>query len=662
MNKRLLISCVLAALCSLAFSQKKFSKITEADFALPAEASDSSVDAVYIYRIGDTHFELNESGTFMQTDTRVRIQILTEKGKEYANQAITYYYNEKGSQANNDRVLSLTASSYNLVDGKVVKTNMSSKYQFVEKVNDYSRRTKFTIPEVKVGSIIEYKFTIQSPRYTVIPTWYLQEDDPVRYSFYSATIPEWFKYQVEQRGFAPMKYEKTRTTIQVPMRGDIGKIDATRYVFEAENLTSFKNANFLYSKKDYMQRVEFELSGIEIPGEVYKNYTLSWADVRKSLDEDYDYASTLKMKNPYADEMASLPLEGKPAAVKASLLFAFLKNKLKWDESYKFTPKLSKALKEGKGSNVDLNFIYLSMLRDAGVKATPFVLRLRSQGRLPLTHASMDKLTTCAVAIADENGSLLFADCSANNGDINILPVKLLNDGILYDPNITETSAAGGTRGEIYDLTGIMGNATNTRINVSFNEEGDFVGQRIVTRTGLSSMQYKDGYAEKEDSISFIETKEKNLKCKISSFRLRNGEGVGRACEERIRFTKENMKDGDRIYFNPLVFADETTNYFTDAERLVPVEFPALETTSITSVIPIPEGYAVEELPKAETITLPGYLGATISCEVQENSLVTKYEFEVGKALVPATEYAKLQEFWKDVLRINSLMVCLKKQ
>lgn len=662
MKKRLLVFCVLSALCSMAFSQKKFSKITEADFTLPAEASDSSVGAVFIYRIGDTHFEINQSGTFMQTDVKVRMHILNEKGKEYATQSVTYYYNEKGHSSRNERLSSLSAASYNLVDGKVVKTNMSGKYEFVEKVDDYTRRTKFSIPEVKVGSIIEYKFSLISPNYTDIPTWYLQQDEPVKYSYYSATIPEWFKYQVEQRGFAPMKFDQTRSSIQVPLRGEVATIDATKYVLEAENLTSFKNENYLYSKKDYMQRVEFELSGINIPGEVYKNYTNTWADVRKSLGQDFGFDSELKMKNPYAAEMASLPLEGKPAAVKASLIFAFLKSKLKWDETYKFTPKTSKALKEGKGSNVDLNFIYLSMLRDAGVKATPILLRLRDRGRLPLTHASIDKLNTCAVAIADDSGALLFADCSANNGDINILPVRLLSDGILYDRNVTETSAEGGVRGEIYDLSAIMGNTSTTRINAAFNNQGELVGQRVVTRTGLNSMLYKDSYEEKEDSISFVEKKEKNLNCKISSFRVRNGEGVGRACEERIRFTKEVMKDGDRIYFNPIVFADESKNYFTNAERLVPVEFPVMETTSITSIIPIPEGYAVEELPKAETLMLPGYLGATISCEVQNNVLMTKYEFEVGKTIVPVTEYAKLQEFWKDVLRINSLMVCLKKQ
>ena len=75
----------------------------------------------------------------------------------------------------------------------------------------------------------------------------------------------------------------------------------------------------------------------------------------------------------------------------------------------------------------------------------------------------------------------------------------------------------------------------------------------------------------------------------------------------------------------------------------------------------IPEGYVVEEMPKPETVTLPGYLAVTISFEMQENHLVTKYESIVDNTLIPATEYANLQEFWNKVLKINSMMVCLKK-
>ena len=659
-RKAFLISVLLCAICNLSFAQKKFSKITAADFATPAEAADSSADAVYIYNIGDTHFEILPSGFILRTQIKVRMHILTEKGKEYANQSVVYRYKEKGTS--NDRIFGISAASYNLVDGKVVKTPMEGKYEFVEKVDDYTRRTKFTIPEVKVGSIIEFKYSIDSPHYTYIPTWYMQKDEPVRYSYYAVTIPEWFRYQVEQRGSSQVKFDKKGHTIQVNLRGDIYSIDATRYTLEAENLKSFKDEKFIYCKSDYMQRMDFELSGVEIPGEVYKNYTYAWDDVRKLLEEDYEYGSFLKMKNPYSADMASLALDGKPVSVKASMLYALLKSKLKWDKTYKLYSKPSKAVKEGKGSNIDLNFVYMVMLRDAGIKATPMLIRLRNHGRLPLTHASSDQLNTFVVAIVDDSGALFFVDCASDYADINILPDELMAEGVLYDKNITPTPNAGATRGDIYDLSEIRGNSTNTRINTIITPDGKLAGQRINTHIGFNALSYKENYHEVEDSIALIEKKEKALDCKINSFRVKNAEGLGRAVEERVRFSKDATVDGDRIYFNPLIFPDEKTNYFVKPERVLPIEFPANQTTAITSVVTIPEGYTVEEMPKSETLQFPGYLAVTISFELQENNFVTKYQSIVDNTFIPATEYAKLQEFWKGVLKVNSMMVCLKKQ
>lgn len=658
MRKRLFFVLTLFVVCSLAFGQKKFSKITAADFATPSEAADSSVDAVYIYDIGETRVTAT-TGLNIETQVKVRMQIVTEKGKEYANKAVVFYYNPKGAQADNDKISSISAASYNLVDGKVVKTAMSSKYEFKEQIDDHRMRLKFSIPEVKVGSIIEYKYTIISPRYSDIPTWYFQHSEPVRYSFYSATFPEWFQYHVEERGYSPLKGKLENTNIMVGS----SLLKADRYIFEGENLRAFKNEKFIYCQDDYAQRVDFELKGVTIPGQIYKDYARKWDDVREYLKEEFDMGSYLKIKNPYAEEMKSLDLEGKSVAVKASRIFGLLKSKLKWDKEYKLYCKNPlRILKDGKGSNIELNYIYMAMLRDAGISSTPMLIRRRSMGRLPLTYASIDKLNTFVVAFVDENDALLFADCSADYGDVNILPADLMAEGILYDPNVTKTPNNGATRGgTIYDLSEIGGNATNTRINCLVTPDGQLAGQRINTHIGYNALSYKNAYHEMEDSLAIIEKTEKNLDCKLSSFRTKNAEGVGRAVEERIRFSKEAVVDGDRIYFNPIVFADEKTNYFVQSDRVLPVEFPAAQSTTITSVVTIPEGYVVEEMPKPETVTLPGYLGVVISFEMQDNNLVTKYQSVVGNTFIPATEYANLQEFWNKVLKINSMMVCLKK-
>jgi hypothetical protein len=536
---------------------------------------------------------------------------------------------------------------------------MSSKYEFKEQIDDHRMRLKFSIPEVKVGSIIEYKYTIISPRYSDIPTWYFQHSEPVRYSFYSATFPEWFQYHVEERGYSPLKGKLENTNIMVGS----SLLKADRYIFEGENLRAFKNEKFIYCQDDYAQRVDFELKGVTIPGQIYKDYARKWDDVREYLKEEFDMGSYLKIKNPYAEEMKSLDLEGKSVAVKASRIFGLLKSKLKWDKEYKLYCKNPlRILKDGKGSNIELNYIYMAMLRDAGISSTPMLIRRRSMGRLPLTYASIDKLNTFVVAFVDENDALLFADCSADYGDVNILPADLMAEGILYDPNVTKTPNNGATRGgTIYDLSEIGGNATNTRINCLVTPDGQLAGQRINTHIGYNALSYKNAYHEMEDSLAIIEKIEKNLDCKLSSFRTKNAEGVGRAVEERIRFSKEAVVDGDRIYFNPIVFADEKTNYFVQSDRVLPVEFPAAQSTTITSVVTIPEGYVVEEMPKPETVNLPGYLGVVISFEMQDNNLVTKYQSVVGNTFIPATEYANLQEFWNKVLKINSMMVCLKK-
>ena len=421
MRKRLFFVLTLFAVCSLAFGQKKFSKITAADFATPSEAADSSVDAVYIYDIGETRVTAT-TGLNIETQVKVRMQIVTEKGKEYANKAVVFYYNPKGAQADNDKISSISAASYNLVDGKVVKTAMSSKYEFKEQIDDHRMRLKFSIPEVKVGSIIEYKYTIISPRYSDIPTWYFQHSEPVRYSFYSATFPEWFQYHVEERGYSPLKGKLENTNIMVGS----SLLKADRYIFEGENLRAFKNEKFIYCQDDYAQRVDFELKGVTIPGQIYKDYARKWDDVREYLKEEFDMGSYLKIKNPYAEEMKSLDLEGKSVAVKASRIFGLLKSKLKWDKEYKLYCKNPlRILKDGKGSNIELNYIYMAMLRDAGISSTPMLIRRRSMGRLPLTYASIDKLNTFVVAFVDENDALLFADCSADYGDVNILPADL---------------------------------------------------------------------------------------------------------------------------------------------------------------------------------------------------------------------------------------------
>ncbi len=654
---------MLLVVWAQAFGQMKFPKISPADFATPPEAADTTVDAVFIYDIGETKFTVTSTGFALETTVKTRVHILTEQGRQYADKSIVYHYDVKASSDDHDKVKNVDATAYNLVDGKVVKTSMPSKYVFKEQVNDYYQRLKFSVPDVKVGTIIEYSYTISTPRFTEIPTWDIQREEPVRYSYYYLRMPKWINCRFEQRGYKPFKVERTESVMSLSTPRGPATTDAVNIIVEATDIRPFKGEEFVYCKGDYMQRIEFEVVDMNIPGGPYHNFTSTWNDVRNYLLEKGYYGENLKIKNPYAAEMAALQLDGKPISAKASMIYALLKSKLKWDKTYQLVCENPlKAVKAGKGSNAELNFIYMAMLRDAGIKATPFMMRGRRNGHLPFTFPSIDRLNTFIVALADDSGALLFADCSADYGDVNVLPVNMLADGVLFDPKLPTNPDSKPIRGEIFDLSAIGGNYSNARIDCLISPEGKIAGQRIYTHSGINALLFKDAYHEMDDSLEAVQTKEKSLGCKINSFRVKNVEGTGRNAEERIRFVKDILVDGDKLYFNPLVFQDEKKNYFVKEERLLPVEFPNVQATRITTNISIPEDYELETMPENQKFTMFGYLDGSITFELKGNLLVTKYESIVDNTFIPAEKYQKLQEYWAALLKANSVMVCLKKK
>ena len=104
--------------------------------------------------------------------------------------------------------------TYNLVNGKIEKTKLNGDGEFKDNVNKFWSIKKITMPNVKEGSIIEYKYTIKSPFFSNLQDWKFQQTIPVDYSEYKTIIPEYFSYNFYSRGnilLNPKKETKYRT-------------------------------------------------------------------------------------------------------------------------------------------------------------------------------------------------------------------------------------------------------------------------------------------------------------------------------------------------------------------------------------------------------------------------------------------------------------------
>ena len=533
---------------------------------------------------------------------------------------------------------------------------MNSKYVFEKQVSDKRMEVKFTVPDAKVGSIIEYKYEITAPLY--FPTWYAQADIPVLSAYCMVEYAKCFGLSYNQTGYCEIKKDREELP-NMTMIGSGGayQTEGIRLEFQASNLPAIKDEGLVANPMKYATKINFEINSVNIPGQVYKNFALKWSDVMEQLNTEGEYSRFIKMKNPYADEMPSLQLDGKKNLEKANAIYAFVKDKLKWNGEYRLVcDNPHDAVKKGSGDNVQLNFIIMSMLRDAGVQCSPLLIKKRSDGPIIYTLPTLDDLSSFVVAFVDEEGNIYFLDGSTEYGGVNCLPLDFLGDGILMDQSITKAPQP------VYHMYLLEGNDTKTVCAARITADGVLQGSRRNSYKGLMAYLVKNSFHNAKDSAEFVTDMAKKDGIEITSYKPRLFDVAGFSCSDNTKFTKTLDHTADRIYVNPLILADEHTDHFTSETRAYPVEFPCMQNTYITSTIAIPDGYVVEEVPASQTISTPsGDMAAKISVTVEGNVIKTEYVQELSTSLILPEEYKDLREYWTKLLSLSNLSVVLKK-
>lgn len=137
--------------------------------------------------------------------------------------------------------------------------------------------------------------------------------------------------------------------------------------FKGNKLPGLHDDNYIWCVEDYGTQVNLELGGLDFPGALYKSFTQTWENIDEALLDDSEFGGQLKIQNPYREEMAALNLDNlKSNEEKIAAIYTLLKKKISWNEEYAlYGGKSKKTVKEGIGNNAEINFILMSMLKDA---------------------------------------------------------------------------------------------------------------------------------------------------------------------------------------------------------------------------------------------------------------------------------------------------------
>lgn len=655
----------LTAICSWLFTANlagaefvpnlKFGKPTPEEMGMTSYGADAEANAVVLCHLKDVYYSYTGQGLLLVSSVKTRIKVLKPEGKDAANVQFTYYRKDNGGIKEE---IDINATSYNLENGKVVKTKMKKEFIHEEQLNPTIRLVKFVIPQVNEGTVLEYEYTIKSSFLYDIDDWSPQQYIPVAYCKYELTIPDFYKFNVENRGAGLLSQRNEASKLLFSNASTSEKCNAAKYIFEGYELPAIRKEAMVWNVDDFCPKITCELMRTEIPGQTFQNFNTTWERVAEALISESDFGGRFKGKSPYKNELLARQIEQiENKHERACEVIKFLRDHLKWNNAVRFAPKsASTIVKEGVGSNADLNAILINMLHDVGLKSYPVVLRTRDKGILPITYPSSRKLNTFIVAILFDDDTFGFFDTSAlQTGYINVFPEKFYTERalIIKDNKLTQW----------VNLQDFAHSACNTKINATLTPEGLVKGGMQIFHKGIDALSYRRDFKEAIDSAAFVDKIAKGNELDVIEYNVANKNKFSDGVTEQIQFEKEVTSSADLIYLPSLLVKVMHENLFKEKERMFPVEFPHQHNENLQILIHIPDGWKVEEKPEDISMTLENKgISAKFLSVVNDQNITIQMRLIIKKTFFSTSEYGDLKAIFDQIDNLSKNMFILKRK
>lgn len=651
-----------------------FGKVSKAELEEKMHPRDTSASAAYLYKNRNTFYEYSDvKGVFeLITEVHERIKFYDKEEFDFATKKINLYVGS--NNASDERITALKAVTYNLINGKIEETKLKKDGIFNTEVSKYWKETKFTMPNVKEGSVIDYKYRITSPFVHNVDEFIFQHSIPVNKIDAKFSSPEYYNFRANVKGFlavapkATTKSDKLRinskarsggggyTTTQTSFNSS--QIDYTKNVqtYSLENVPALKDEPYVNNLSNYRSGVKYELSFIKFPEAPIKYYSTSWEDVVKTIYESPNFGGELKKTGYFEKDIDALVSSISNPMEKAGAIFSFVKSKVKWNNYIgKYTDDgVRSAYKSGIGNVSEINLMLTSMLRYVGLDANPILVSTRGNG-VPI-FPTIEGYNYVIVGVNTGNGIILL-DASDKYSMPNVLPVRTLN----WEGRMIKKSGATS----LVNLYPNQLSSNTVNISVNMDANGTIVGKMRKSGTLHKAKEFRERYneADEDDYIEKLENRYAGME--ISEFEVKNAKDFGKAIMESFSFTLENQADviGDKIYFSPLLFLRTSENPFKLEKREFPVDFRYPSKSTQRVLIKLPDGYKVESLPESKAVSLPenlGSFGYQISGAGTDIQLVVKTS--INSALISSVYYDGLKEYFKIMVEKEAEKIVLIKE
>lgn len=667
MRKLQFVAFFLIIVFSAQAQKYELGEVTKQELEQKSHPQNPDAGAAILFSKGVTYMTFSEQDGFeLVTEVDTKIKIYTKEGYEWANKIIPFYY----SDSDNEVVDVSKAVTYNLADGAIKKTKLKSEGEFTEQTNRFWKQKKIVMPDVKEGSIVEYKYTIRSPFIHVFPEWKFQEAIPVDYSEYTTKIPEYFTFAPNFRGYLVPKvaksFERKKYTYTTKERSSKGVVkttfsnndieyseSVTKYILT--NLPALKGEQFVNNIDNYTSSIEHELSMTQYPNSPIKTYSATWESVAKTIYDNDDFGSELKKTGYFEKDIDGL-LAGKTAPQeKAYAIFDYVKDKMNWNSYYGYAchDGVKKAYNDKVGNVAEINLMLTAMLRYAGLDAYPVLISTRSNKIALFPNRTAFNYVIASVVV---NNQVVLLDATSKSALPNLLPVRCINwfgrlikkDGTSVEiPLIPQTSSK-----EVITIL------------AKIDEQGKVSGKARDQYFDYNAYSFRENYGN-VNKDSYVEKMEGNYNgIEINNYKVTN-EDLSKPVVEEYDFLHNNITDviGGKIYFNPMLFLAQTESPFKQEKREYPIDFIYPRQDKYMFTITIPEGYMVESAPQSIAIAMEGNtMSFKYNVVAQNNQLQLNVVMDINQPLISNEYYQGLKDFFQKMIEKQTEKVILTKK
>ena len=631
-----------------ALDMKSYNKDTLAHAVVLEEYGNSSIGAN-----GEDDIEL----TFQY---HVRIKIFDAKGFDQGTVEVKLR-NDK----NNEKMEELRDVSgvtyYKDENGLTQKVEFDPKKIYNTRDYKYQTTSKFALPGLHNGCIIEYKYTVVSPVGFFLDHfhgWDFQSDIPKIYSEYQVHIPAHFNYNGSIRG--PFKLTKNTAVIErdcFSVRG--AKSDCSNMVYGMKDIPAFIEEDYMTAPKNFRSAIEFELVEFTNPYTGTKTVmTKEWRDIDYQLKTDDYFGSQLKKKEAMKEHVAPV-ISGKTNDLdKAKTIYAYLQKWFKWNNyiGYESVDGIKKAYDTHSGSIGDINLALVTALNSVGINTEAVLLSTRDHGAINNLFPAVNDFNY-VIAKANIGDKSYFLDATDPLLPFGMLPLHCLND---------KGRAFSFDKPSYWvDLDTKQKKNTTYAFDLTLQDNGKLKGTMMIFSSGYEGYTKRQAIKKFNSTDEYVESlDEKWSKCKILKSEITNLDTLDQPLQEKYEVEIDVYKDlnHERLSFDPFIYHKETVNPFKLAERTYPVDLGMPSEERYVLSLHLPAHYIIDNPPQNAAFQMPNGGGRFIvNFEGDNNTFTVSYVTQLSRPIYSSEEYPYLKELYNKIILTQKAELVLKK-